>query len=132
MSLVLRRQADKPYGIYVIIPNIVDPSVLKKEEKKIFYLRIFASDPIDVMEMPETEETTVEGIWTEDIVKGRRRIDSKDNPVWCKNPQYFLNLKHPTQLKIILRKNNAKKAALDWKIGMTVCRLNNTAIKLAV
>lgn len=30
VTLTLKRQADKPYGIYMIIPNIVDSSVLKK------------------------------------------------------------------------------------------------------
>ena len=49
VTLTLKRQADKPYGIYMIIPNIVDSSVLKKEEKKVFYLRVFSSEPIDVV-----------------------------------------------------------------------------------
>ena len=74
VTLTLKRQPDKPYGIYMIIPNIIDTSILKKEEKKTFYLRIFASEAIDVVEMPETLETTVEGLWTEDLIKGRRRI----------------------------------------------------------
>lgn len=76
-----------------------------------FYLRIFASELIDVVEMPETLENTVEDLWTEDLIKGRRRIDGKDNADWCRNSQYFLNLAQPTQLKIILRKHNAKKLA---------------------
>lgn len=82
--------------------------------------------------MPETLETTVEDIWTEDLIKGRRKIDGKDNSDWCRNSQYFLNLKQPTQLKIILRKHNVKKSATDWKIGMTICRLNTTNKKITV
>lgn len=71
--------------------------------------------------MPETLETTVEGQWTEASAGGRRRIEGKDNPSWCKNPQYFLNFKNPTMLKIILRKMQVKKAK-QWKIGMAICR----------
>lgn len=82
--------------------------------------------------MPETLETTVEDVWTEDLIKGRRRIDGKDNPDWCRNSQYFLNLSQPTQLKIILRKHNAKKLAMEWKIGLTICRLNTTTKKITV
>lgn len=41
----------------MIIPNIVDikeKDVLKKDEKRTFFLRIFASEPIDIAELPET------------------------------------------------------------------------------
>jgi calpain len=52
---------------------------------------------------------------------GKKKGDIKDNPNWCKNPQYFLSVQQPTMLKIILRKTGAKKYK-GWKIGMSVCR----------
>ena len=52
---------------------------------------------------------------------GKKKGDIKDNPNWCKNPQYFLSLEKPTMLKIILRKTGFKKFK-GWKIGQTICR----------
>lgn len=51
---------------------------------------------------------------------GKKKGDIKDNPNWCKNPQYFLTLTQPTMLKIILRRGAKKQK--NWKIGMTICR----------
>jgi hypothetical protein len=63
--LTLKRQEGKNYGIYMIIPNIVDiKEGVKKDDKRIFYMRLFASESIDIVEMPETMETTVDGQWT--------------------------------------------------------------------
>jgi calpain, invertebrate len=45
----------------------------------------------------------------------------KDNPSWCKNPQYFVVVKQPTLAKVILRKLGTKKYK-GWKIGLNVCR----------
>jgi len=42
--------------------------------------------------MPETLETSVDGSWNVDSAGGPRRINKRDNPSWCKNPQYFLNI----------------------------------------
>jgi len=51
--LTLKRQEGKTYGIYMIIPNIVDiKEGIKKDEKRTFYLRVFASESIDIVEMP--------------------------------------------------------------------------------
>lgn len=52
---------------------------------------------------------------------GKKKGDIKDNPNWCKNPQYFLTFNQPTMMKIILRKTGFKKFK-GWKIGMTICR----------
>ena len=52
---------------------------------------------------------------------GKKKGDIKDNPNWCKNPQYLISIKQPTMVKIILRKSGVKKYK-GWKIGMTVCR----------
>ena len=60
----------------MIIPNVQEN---KKEERK-FWLRIFACEPIDVIEMPETIEISVEGAWNDNSAGGRRRIEKKENP----------------------------------------------------
>jgi calpain len=52
---------------------------------------------------------------------GKKKGEVKDNPNWCKNPQYLISMKQPTMVKIILRKTGTKKYK-GWKIGMTVCR----------
>jgi hypothetical protein len=36
--------------------------------------------------MPENIEESVEDQWTYDNAGGRRKIEGKDNPSWCKNP----------------------------------------------
>lgn len=47
----------------------------------------------------------MEGNWIEGNAGGKRKLENgKDNPSWCKNPQYFLNLSVSTHFKIILRK----------------------------
>ena len=72
--------------------------------------------------MPTTIEQTIEDSWNEMNAGGKRKIDNKDNPSWCRNPQYFLNLKNPTNLKIILKKTGNVKKFKGVKIGMTICR----------
>lgn len=44
--LTLKKFEGKNYGIYMIIPNIVDSKekeLMKKDEKRVFFLRVFAS-----------------------------------------------------------------------------------------
>ena len=72
--------------------------------------------------MPETQEFSMDGQWAEHSAGGRRRIEGKDNPSWCKNPQYFLNLRKPTNLKVILRKIGNLKRTKGNKIGLTIAR----------
>lgn len=133
-QMLVLRKGEKSPGTYLIIPNINDTKeAFKKDEVRKFYLRLFSPDPIDVSELPETIELTVEGTWTEASAGGSRKIeikedgngkkkgDIKDNPSWCKNPQYFLSIKQPTLAKVILRKMGTKKYK-NWKIGLTVCR----------
>lgn len=50
----------------------------KKDHKRVFFLRIFASDPIEVLEMPETIEIFKEGDWTYNNAGGKRRTDKVD------------------------------------------------------
>lgn len=80
--------------------------------------------------MPTTIEQIIEDSWNEYNAGGKRKIDNKDNPSWCRNPQYFLNLKHPTNLKIILKKTGNIKKFKGVKIGMTICRYFQNLNKL--
>jgi hypothetical protein len=41
--MTLKRQEGKNYGYYMIIPNLIE---IKKDEKRTFFLRIFASEPV--------------------------------------------------------------------------------------
>jgi len=50
-----------------------------------------------------------------------------DNPRWCCNPQYFLNLEKPSHLKIVLRKSlRCRRQLKNTFIGMTICRAPKT------
>jgi calpain len=127
--IVLKKFAGKKDGHYIIIPNLLEINKeIKKEDKRLYFLRLFASEPIDVVELPETLEHTEDGAWGEDSSGGRRRmLDEKDklykdNPGWCRNPQYFVNLDKPTHVKIILRKTGQLKRLRNIKPGMTICR----------
>lgn len=136
-QMLVLKKGEKSNGIFIVIPNINDSKEMKetfkKDDIRKFYLRIFTSETIDVVELPETVEQTVEGTWSEHLAGGSRKIEvkedahgkkkgeMKDNPGWCKNPQYFVVVNQPTLAKVILRKAGTKKYK-GWKIGLTVSR----------
>jgi calpain len=93
----------------MIIPN-TEASQNKKEEERPFHLRVFSSEPIDLVQLPNTIEQQFKGKWAA-TTAGGRRVDEKgkENQFWCRNPQYFLNITKPTHLKIILKKKGGKK-----------------------
>ena len=92
-------QIGKNFGNFIVIPNTEADN--KKDENRPFWLRIFASEYIDVEELPESMEVSMRGTWGEDNAGGPRKlIEEKngkkqefENPYWCKNPQYFINIK---------------------------------------
>ena len=93
---------------YIIVPNTEIES--KKDEERPFFLRIFTSEKVELVNLPKTIEQTFLGKWTQSTAGGRRTLNTgADNKYWCRNPQYFLNLKKPTHIKIILRKKGGKK-----------------------
>jgi hypothetical protein len=49
--LILKRFEGKNSGIYMIVPNMIYAQEPKKDEKRNFFLRVFASEPIDISEM---------------------------------------------------------------------------------
>jgi len=75
----------------------------------------------------------MQGEWTAEKAGGKLRAKGKQNPRWCSNPQYFLNLEKPTHLKvsypstpltlnkIILRKHQ-KKTVRNINPRISICR----------
>mmetsp|Transcript_7872 Transcript_7872/g.15225 ORF Transcript_7872/g.15225 Transcript_7872/m.15225 type:complete len:1014 (-) Transcript_7872:50-3091(-) len=129
-EIFLEPAEGRKVGHFVIIPNLeIEGRKLEAEAakgKKVnrpFWLRIFSQNPIDVVELSETLESTVSGEWTEQTGGGRRALKTgKDNPLWCKNPQYFLNIRTPTILKILLKKYGKTKRARESNCGLVICR----------
>ena len=74
----------------MLIPNAITDN--KKDEQRRFWIRVFSSEfviiliQIEIVQMPETLETSVEGSWNIDSAGGPRKLNKKDNPSWCKNP----------------------------------------------
>jgi calpain len=71
----------KSYGYYIIIPNI--DYELRKGSNKHFWLRVFASEKIQVEEIPETLEAMVQGAWEKGCNGGPMTYEGKSNPFWC-------------------------------------------------
>lgn len=139
----LTRFEGKKYGSYIIIPNNATEN--KKEEQRPFWIRLFASKEIDVAEVAETKDKVLDGAWNEDTAGGRKKILEKgegkdaqehlvENPHWCRNSQYFLNLHEPTHFKIILRKTGNARRTKNIPIGLCICRYEDfkeeTEVKL--
>jgi hypothetical protein len=82
----LKRFEGKNVGVYMIVPNMILGEA-KNIDKRNFFLRVFSSEEIDVCEMPETLEVSMEGNWGDNTAGGKRKSENnKDNPKWCKNP----------------------------------------------
>ena len=104
----------------MIIPNTEDCQD-KKEMERPFFLRVFSSEPMELVQMPDTIEQQFKNKWSQSTAGGRR-IDEKgrENQYWCRNPQYFLNITRPTHLKIILQKKGKKNKGIP--IGVVVTK----------
>jgi hypothetical protein len=102
---------------YIIVPN-TELEGNKKEEERPFFLRVFASDPLDLVQLPITEETPFSNKWGTNTAGGKM-----GNQLWCRNPQYFLNITKPTHIKIILRRKGGRKTR-GCPIGFTVTKAN--------
>jgi hypothetical protein len=77
---------DKKPVHYMIIPN-TEHYQNKKEEERPFFLRVFSSDQIDLVQLPNTIEQQFKGKWTNTTAGGRRIDDrGKENQFWCRNP----------------------------------------------
>jgi hypothetical protein len=117
-QLKIEMEEKKKEQNYIIVPHIVD----KDLDGRPFWLRIFSSDPIEVCLLPETIELEERGMWNKDLTLGPRLIDNTmENPNWCENPQFFLNLNAPTHVKIVLRRTIRKKA-YGANIGILIAK----------
>jgi hypothetical protein len=106
---------------YIIVPNI-ESSPYNKSDERPFFLRLFSSDPVDMVELPQTIRQEYTSKWGQNTAGGRRVFDNgKENQFWCRNPQYFLNITKPTHLKIILRKKGGRRIK-GVPIGLTMTK----------
>ena len=102
---------------YILVPNTVGES--KKDEERPFILRIFASETMEFVKLPNTIDQSFVGKWSQTTAGGKRTNESgQENQKWCINPQYFLNITQPTHLKIILKR---KKGGKRMKSQMGLC-----------
>ena len=121
-TLTLTNIHDKKNCHYIIVPNVENESSVKKEGRQ-FFLRVFASEHCDLVELPKTVEQTFSGEWTKASGGGRRVEGTTENQFWCRNPQYFLNITKPTHLKIILKKKQWRKTKFQM-CGITITKAN--------
>jgi hypothetical protein len=119
-KLKLDLEEKKKEQSYIVVPHMLDPSAGDRP----FWIRLFASDPIDVALLPETLKAEERGAWSKDLKQGPRLIDgSVENSHWCENPQYFLNLHRPTHVKIVLQRlTGFKKKNLGANIGLLLAK----------
>jgi hypothetical protein len=68
---------------YIIVPNTLGE---KKEDQRPFFLRIFASEPVELAQLPQNIEQSFTGKWNAEDKGGRLYIDAKENQFWCRNP----------------------------------------------
>ena len=120
-TLQLSPTHDKKNVHYIIVPNI-EATPYRTSDERPFFLRLFSSDPVELVELPRTIEQIYTHKWGPESAGGRRVFDNgKENQFWCRNPQYFLNITKPTHLKIILKKKGGKKIK-GVPLGLTVTK----------
>ena len=97
---------------------------MRQSDERPFFLRVFASEQVDLVELPRTIEQQFKSKWDKNTAGGKRVNDNgRENQFWCRNPQYFLNITKPCHLKIILRKKRGRRVAGN-PIGLTVTKAN--------
>eukprot|EP00743_Colponemidia_sp_Colp-15_P002164 GILK01002349.1.p1 GENE.GILK01002349.1~~GILK01002349.1.p1 ORF type:complete len:1020 (-),score=203.00 GILK01002349.1:103-3162(-) len=111
--------ATKP-AHYVIIPNVETERLVT--DGRNFILRIFSSNPVEPEEICSTYEVSFQGQWTPATAGGKRtKKTGSDNAMWCQNPQYFVGIKKPTHLKVVVRRLVSKRAKGTY-IGLCVTK----------
>ncbi len=119
-KLKLELEEKKKEQNYVIVPHMLDPT----RGDRPFWIRIFSSDPIEVCLLPETLEVEEKGMWVRERKQGPRLLENgAENPNWCENPQFYLNLRKPTHVKIVLKRiTGTKKKNLGANIGLLIAK----------
>jgi hypothetical protein len=128
-DIILEVPEGKKEAHFIIVPNLevegkkLETETSKKNKGRQFWLRVFSQNPIQVSELAETFEIIEKGDWNESTAGGRRVLkNGKDNPLWCRNPQYFLNVSAVTLLKIIIRKTGRIRQTKGHTVGMVICQ----------
>ena len=128
-DIVLEVPEGKKEAHFIIVPNLevegkkLEQETSKKNKGRQFWLRIFAQNSIQVTELSETFEIIEKGEWNDTTAGGRRVLkNGKDNPLWCRNPQYILNVSAVTLLKIIIRKTGRVRQARGHPVGLVICQ----------
>ena len=49
-------------------------------------------------------------------------VNGETNPLWCKNPQFYFNLKKPTHFKVIIKKTSNIKKTKNGYVGMIITK----------
>lgn len=126
-KLKVELEEKKKEQSFIIVPHLVDTSVGDRE----FWLRIFTSDPIEVCLLPETLEVEKKGQWSKDLKQGPRLVNrSTENPNWCENQQFFLNLRRPTHVKVVLKRlTGLKRKNLGANIGMLITKMQSEKLE---
>jgi len=63
---------------YIIVPNVEGESARPIERP--FFLRVFTSEPVDLIELPNTIEQEFKSSWTEGTNGGKRMLENgKEN-----------------------------------------------------
>merc|ERR1711988_1383515 len=83
-TLIVNCFEGKNFGNFIVIPNTetesnTEHNKKEKETYKPFWLRIFASEYIDVEELPESMEVSMKGAWGDDNGGGPRKITEEKN-----------------------------------------------------
>jgi hypothetical protein len=100
------------------------------QQEGVYWLRIFCSDELYIMELPKPYEKTIEYDWTESTAGGARYIRDQEkkkiveNPYWPINPQYLLKFENNITMKIILRKQNGHFSNEETKVGLILTKPN--------
>ena len=95
----------------------------------VFWLRVFASTPIYIAELPKPYECTIQSQWTMDkclTAGGARYITEEsrtfENPKWAINPQYLITFEKNVQMKIVVRKTTGRFSNEENRIGFILCK----------
>eukprot|EP01038_Epipyxis_sp_PR26KG_P006934 gene6934-9488_t len=130
----------------------IKPNLLRKGIEGDFILRVFASKPVVLEGINPLESTLFNGEWRKvgdlDTTGGPLKIlnsdgSLKDNPKWCQNPQYHVEIGDPygkedVYLKIVLRRidkntnrsatkhsqgqSTAEQKKMEATVGLVVCK----------
>ena len=87
-DILLELPEGKKEAHFIIIPNLevegkkLESETLKKNKGRQFWLRIFAQNPIQLIELAETFEAIEKGEWNESTAGGKRVLrNGRDNPL---------------------------------------------------